>query len=385
MSLFSSQPHGYLGVDIGADGIKLVQLNKTKGRPQLWTYGMVKEKMNIHLQSPVKDISPRGGFGAQPVGDKITLAQPVVGESQLHTGNEAEIERFAKLLKTLVKESRVTTNIATASLPVSYIFHTVMTMPKSEPAEIQRIAQAEVVKFLSRPGDEMQIAHQIIPQNEQEKKQKYIRVLVTAAPKPLVAFYSAVFSKAGLQLQELETEAFAEERSLVGKDKTTSMIVDIGAERTNFFIIDQGLPMTHRSIQEGGARFQESLAEILDIDPELVGQMKKDLSRVPRGAITSTVFDNAIDAMVKEIQYSFDVFLNQLGNEHKRPEKIILTGGACLIPVIQERLQEAFSMKVFVGDPWARVVYQQRLKPVLDGVGPRMAVAIGLAMRNIVE
>ena len=47
MSLFSPKSNGYLGVDIGADGIKLVQLNKTKGRPQLWTYGMVKEKMNI--------------------------------------------------------------------------------------------------------------------------------------------------------------------------------------------------------------------------------------------------------------------------------------------------------------------------------------------------
>lgn len=389
MSLFSSKPTAFLGVDIGADGIKLVQLNKTKGRPQLWTYGMVKEKMNVHLGAQPKNMSPRQSFGMQPaVEGKISVAPQAglsLGDSQLHTGNQAEVERYAELLKTLVKESRVTTNVATASLPVSYIFHTVITMPKSEPAEIQRIAQAEVTKFLSRPADEMQVAHQIIPQSEIEKKQKYMRILVTAAPKSLVAFYSAIFSKAGLQLQELETEAFAEERSLVGKDKTTSMIVDIGAERTNFFIIDQGLPMTHRSIQEGGERFQEALSQILDVDPKLVGQMKKDLSRAPRGAFMSTVFDSAIDSMVKEIQYSFDVFLNQLGNEQKRPEKIILTGGACVIPIIQERLQEAFSMKVFVGDPWARVVYQQRLKPILDTVGPRMAVSIGLAMRNIVE
>lgn len=384
MSLFANKPTAYLGVDIGADGIKLVQLNKTKGRPQLWTYGMVKEKMNVHINTEPKDSSPRQSFRTQ-VDEKITLAEPAAKESQLHTGNDAEVERFAGLLKTLVKESRVTTTVATASLPVSYIFHTVMTMPKTETAEIQRIAQAEVTKFLSRPADEMQVAHQIIPQSELEKKQKYIRVLVTAAPKQLVSFYSAVFSKAGLRLQELETEAFAEERSLVGKDKTTSMIVDIGAERTNFFIIDQGLPMTHRSIQEGGSRFEDVFAEILDVPPELVGQMKKDVSRVPRGALTTRALDAAVDSMIKEIQYSFDVFLTQLGNEQKRPEKIILTGGACLTPIIQERLQEAFSMKVFVGDPWARVVYQQRLKPILDSVGPRMAVAIGLAMRNILE
>ena len=35
-------------------------------------------------------------------------------------------------------------------------------------------------------------------------------------------------------------------------------------------------------------------------------------------------------------------------------------------------------MKVFVGDPWARVVYQQGLKGILNDLGPRMGVSIGL-------
>jgi hypothetical protein len=40
-------------------------------------------------------------------------------------------------------------------------------------------------------------------------------------------------------------------------------------------------------------------------------------------------------------------------------------------------------LKVYLGDPWARVVYPEELKPVLDEVGARFSVAIGLAMRNI--
>ena len=48
MSLFSKS-ESYLGVDIGAHGIKLVELKKTKNRPRLWTYGIVQQDLDVHL------------------------------------------------------------------------------------------------------------------------------------------------------------------------------------------------------------------------------------------------------------------------------------------------------------------------------------------------
>ena len=41
-----------------------------------------------------------------------------------------------------------------------------------------------------------------------------------------------------------------------------------------------------------------------------------------------------------------------------------------------------FPLRVFVGDPWARVIYQDGLKSILGEIGPRMAVSIGLGLRN---
>ena len=55
------------------------------------------------------------------------------------------------------------------------------------------------------------------------------------------------------------------------------------------------------------------------------------------------------------------------------------------VQIFKEEIEKKFSMKVFVGDPWARTVYQDGLRQILDGLGPRMAVSIGLAMRNIVK
>jgi len=158
------------------------------------------------------------------------------------------------------------------------------------------------------------------------------------------------------------------------------MVIDIGAERTNFFIIDQSLPLTHRSISTGGRMVDMILSRTLGLPEEEIGQVKKDLSRLPK--LDASLFSSIVDPIVKEIEYSFDLFVKQSGNESKRTEKIILTGGSSTLPFIKEEISRHFPLRVFVGDPWARLVYQDGLRPVLDSLGPRMAVSIGLALRK---
>jgi type IV pilus assembly protein PilM len=295
--------------------------------------------------------------------------------------DDPRVEKYAMMLKELVKQSKATTNVATASLPVSQVFHTVLTLPIVDKKELDGIVKGEIRKFLRQPVEQMQIMHQIVP----TESKKNMRVLVTAAPRSIISFFTAIFQRAGIELRELETEAFALERSLVGRDKATVMVVDIGSERTNFFIIDQSLPTVHRSIHMGGDRITDLLEQSLGVERSMAEIMKMDMSRIPGSEIKSDMFDRVIDPIVKEIQYGFDVFLRQNQEGGKTPEKIILTGGSSVIPFFSTRLSEVFNMKVFVGDPWARVVYQDSLKPVLDSIGPRMAVSIGLALRNILK
>ncbi len=376
MGLFSNK-ESYLGVDIGANGIKLVELHTTKGRPQLWTYAMADSPLDIHIKSsPSK--SPKELIDESK--HRLTPSKKEMPQGL----DDPRIAKYAKILKGLLKEARVTTKKTTASLPVSYVFHAVLTLPEADDKELGRMVTAEVEKMLPRPIDEMQVVHQKIPQSKSDKEKKYIHVLVTAAPKDLVRFYTAIFQRAGLELQELETEAFAIERSLVGRDSATSMVVDIGAERTNFFIIDSSLPLVHRSINIGGNTFDKIIEQTLDIENSLVLQIKKDVSRI-KNKLNPEIFMPALEPIIKEIEYGFDLFLSQIGNEGKKPEKIILTGGSAVLPFIADEIKKNFDMKVFVGDPWARVVYQEGLKPVLDDIGPRMSVSIGLALRNIIK
>lgn len=364
-----------LGVDIGAGGIKLLELRKNKGRPQLWTYALVDQALDINI------------------GESNNVSSSVVGLTEMNKnkkqmmpkseGSDSRIAEYAKLLRLAVDSAHVTAKHVTASLPVSQVFHAIVNLPLVNEKELEYHVQAKVKKMLSRPIEEMQVVHQVIPSGSKEKD-KSIKTLVTAAPKNIVKFYTDIFQKAGLQLNELETEAFALERSLVGIDKATVMIVDMGAERTNFFIVDQGFPVTHRSVQIGGSVLGAILQQRLGLGDKEIMTVKHDITRLGLDKIPTDLFARIIEPIVKEIQYSFDLFLHQTGNENKRPEKIILTGGASVFPPIVQGIRQNFSMKVFVGDPWARVVYQQGLKGMLDKLGPRMSVSIGLALRGMV-
>lgn len=383
MGIFNKKADSYLGVDIGAGGMKLVELRRTKGRPQLWTYAIVDEKLDIHVGVHNGQVA-----GSLPSSSSIPASSNDKNSEKKSLGLNADprIDRYAQLLKKVVASARVGTRSVTASLPVSSVFHAILTLPYVPDKELDFHVRAKVKKMLPHPIEQMQVVHQKVEEvgNVASGKQKNIKVLVTAAPREIVSFYTAIFAKAGLQLEELETEAFALERSLVGRDMATSMIVDIGAERTNLFIIDGGAPVTHRTIQIGGNTINMILREKLGVEDVFVNQIKRDISHISPAELDLKLYESTIDPLIKEIQYSFDLFLSQSGNEQKRPEKIILTGGSAVFPPVAELIRRSFPIKVFVGDPWARVVYQQRLKPLLDSFGPRMSVSIGLALRNLI-
>lgn len=380
--MFWNKPKSFLGVDIGSGGIKLVELRLEKNRPVLFSYGLTSSKQDVHkiLANEEKNISN--------LLDK-TSAPAAPADKQTASFPDAQIEKYANTIKAICQTSRITSKTAVVSLPVSSVFHAVVTLPIVKKEELDHIVKAEVKKLLPMPLEEMALDYQVLAGLSTDTAQ---RVLVNAVPYRLIEFYSKVFGRAGLTLEALEPESTALARCLVGKDQAVAMIIDIGSERTNFFIIDQGVPITHQSIESGGDKIDKILQNILGIESGLVEQAKYNLFDYLSANSNNILSEQkwldilmpVIDPILKEIEVSLELYLRQTGNESKRPEKIILTGGMALMPFLAKYIQEKFKIKCYVGDSWARVVYQDGLKPVLRQIGPRMSVAIGLAMRNIV-
>jgi type IV pilus assembly protein PilM len=182
----------------------------------------------------------------------------------------------------------------------------------------------------------------------------------------------------------IDTESFALIRSLVGKDKSPIMVVDMGSSRTSITIVEKGIPFLSRSINVGGTAVTRRIMEQMKVNEQDAERVKTDLESLPgadAGAIPA-VLSPVMQPILHEIKYAISLYSHMELTESKRVEKIILTGGSAHLPSLPEYLSAQLNMNCYRGDPWARVAYPQDLRPVLDEIGPRMSVAIGLAMRD---
>ncbi len=244
MKLFA-RAKGFIGIDIGTDSVKMVELKKENGQPTLMTYGMAEESIDI-----VRDNSPES------------------------------TQKIVQIIRQTLETSRIGSNSVIAALPTFAVFSSILSLPAMPTKDLQQAVRWEAKKFVPMPLEEMILdwkrlktldelqqdrggaekkeeepkksalmeqqaqlrAGEFKAPKEQkketpkskpepEKKPDHLRVLITAAPKSLVSRYLEIFKQTGLVLGSLETEAFAVARSLIGKQKGSVMIVDIGSGR----------------------------------------------------------------------------------------------------------------------------------------------------------
>ncbi len=359
MALFSSNPSSFLGVDLGIGSIKLVELKKESGRARLVTYAFTEQLVDV-----------------------------------MASDLEEHKKEIAELLKKICAKAKTTTTIAITALPSSEIFNAIISLSNvdkktlASPKDLRPIIEREAEKITPLPIGEMVLDWKIIDSKVQESgPTKNVRLLLTGAAKALIKKYLDIFKLANLNLLSLETESFALIRSLVGNDKSIITLVDIGVAKTNVTIVDQGIPFLTRSINVGGRQISQVISDNLKISLDQAEQIKSDIGLVltkgaekDRGA---ELIEKVLAPIISEIKYCFELYQNQNSAEVKEIDKVVLGGGSALMPNLAEYLANILNLRVYVGDPWARVVYPKELRPVLEEIGPRFAVAVGLAMREI--
>ena len=394
MGLFSSD-YSYLGINLGTSSVKLVELGNNNGVPHLLTYGFTEQSIDI-----IKDDS------------------------------ESAKKEIAKILKKLCNEAKVSSNKVITALPTFSVFSSVISMPKMSKKDLSSAVLWEAKKIIPMPFEDVILDWYILNENpsyeqskfksffsrskkekpnkdkenikeediknslqnsdqDQNKGDEDIKVLLTGAPKNLVTKYIDIFQRADLNLLSLETEIFALIRALVGNDKSTLIIVDIGAMSTNISLVKNGSVVINRSIELGGKNVTSEISQNLNVAFERAEQFKFDIGINAEGQADSSIFksiEDTVAPIVDEIKYTIDFFKNQLNfgqSESDVIEKIILTGGSSSLSYLSEYLSKQLNKKVYIGDPMARIVYPEDLKPIIDEVGSRLSVAVGLAMREI--
>jgi Tfp pilus assembly PilM family ATPase len=429
MDIFSSKK-SYIGIDLGTSAIKMVELQKKNNRAVLLTYGYVEQSTDIirasseEMETKIVDVirdtysksrmSSRRVIAALPsfsvFNSIITL--PAMNKKDLAQAIKWEAKKFiplpidemtldwkiipekvepkkhpGKKKATEGKKDELEKNgDLTPAAPASnqknggkadkkQLEPGVTEEGKEDPEKKEKFSISELFKKGGKLGKG--------GKKDQKKAGKNTKILLTAAPKNLVERYIRIFKAADLELLSLETEAFALERSLLGGDPSSVMVIDIGAVSSDVTVIDNGIPILTRSIDVGGSAITKAVMTSLNVDISRAEQFKRDIGFSATGpGDLPEIIKATLNPIVNEVKYSLDIYLSQAGG-NKSLEKIILTGGSAYLPELVNYLSKLLDIKVIIGDPWDRVVYPLELKPVLQELGPRFSVAVGLAMREI--
>jgi type IV pilus assembly protein PilM len=345
MALLSSSTN-FIGVDIGTSSVKMVELGKKGKKIELITYGYsesIKEGCsNIWLKNP----------------DYVAM---IIDKIYRQMGGSAEK--------------------AVATLPAFSVFSSIINLRNVDKKALAQAVEWEAKKFIPLPLEEMILDWKVI--NPLNQKDDNVSVFLTGSPKKLVKKYVNIFRKTLVTMSSLETETFSLIRSLLGEDKSTVMIVEIGATNADICVVKNSIPVISRSLDMGGLGITRSIANALNIGMLRAEQFKRDLGvafNVAGSSVVPKTIAGSANAIVEEVRYLINIFQNK--NDEKI-EKIILSGGSAMLPNLAPFMSEKINMNVIVGDPWARVSYPPELKPILSEIGPGFSVAVGSALREL--
>lgn len=343
MGLFFSS-ESCLGIDIGSSSIKIAELKKEGGKIKLLTYGF---------------------------------------SESFHDLDQADPKEISAIINKICKEAGVTGRKAISALPTFSVFSSIINLSGVGKKDLLSAINWEAKKVIPLPLEEMILDWKKIASADETDDKDNTKILLTGAPRTLVKKYIEIFKNAQINLSSLETETFALIRSLLGNDKSTVMIVEIGAKTSSFNIIDQNIPILNRSIDIGGWTITKSISDSLNIGLERAEQFKYDLGISSIDSADNTIPKTIVESIapvINEIKYALNLFQSK---SDKKVDKIILSGGSALLINFTSYLSRILNINVLAGDPWAKVSCPVELKPLLDEVAPRMAIAIGLALRGM--
>lgn len=351
-----------MGIDFGTSSIKVVELSYENQKAKLENYGIV----DLDLTS------------------------------QFEKGNDNSVtsyeQRLNAALKGLIGRMKLPNGLQSyVSIPGFSGLITIIELPEMQSDELAKAIQFEAHKYIPSSLDEVAMSWEIIEHIDANKQLgqnlgkaggKRIKVLLVAAPKKDIEHYDRLVSGVDLEVSAIELETFSIARSLVGDDAGNFFIIDIGSRATNMILLEKGVVMVNRNVDAGGSEITTTIADMMGISKQRSEAFKtgdKDLINSTESALIIPVLE-LIASESKRILNSY-----KEKNPNLRIDGIFLSGGSSKMKGLEQYFTKSLGMPVMIGNPWKKILYDEKAKPLIDVLGASFAVAIGLALRGLEE
>ena len=364
-NLFKSQGQSVVGIDIGSSSIKVVQLRKKGGKAVLETYGEL----------------ALGPYAGIEIGRATSLPN----------------EKIAEALKDLLKEANVTTRSSGVSIAAASSLLSFIRMPEMDEKQLSTMIPIEARKYIPVPITEVALDWWVIPKQEnslsefekspapgEKAPEKGIDVLLVVIHNDVLSKLNQISQASGIESSFYEIEIFSSMRSVIDQGLDSVMVFDMGAGSTKLYIIERGILRSSHTINRGSQEITLALSRSLGVSIGDAEHIKRTigLSAEPDNKSVTEVISLNLDYIFSETNRVIGSFERKY---NKNISKVILTGGGSLLKGFLDLARTKFQTEVVLGDPFAKTEAPAFLEPVLRTAGPEFAVAIGIALRKLLE
>ncbi len=337
-----------VGLDIGYNTIKVVELRKDKDGINVQNYG------EIELFS----------YSGLEMGQSVGLGD----------------EQIAKAIKDLLEKSKIGIKNIYVSVPSidSYLF--TIDIKEIDGIEISNIIELEIRKYIPIPASELAIDHWPISKDTDKGT---IRLSVIAVNKSIIDKYTNIFKKSGLNVLGLEMETFSAVRALNLTDKNY-LLIDSGGSYTTMTLISKGILYKSQTIQIGGNNITSVIKN------SIMKTSYKDTEILKRQLINKEIENSP---MMNIIDMSTYPLLQELGHIAENMERgynlnideIVFIGGNAKACTDNVGIKNCFKTNISLGLGFENTKYPQYLEDLMSRVGISYVIASGLALKSFIK
>lgn len=365
----SSNP---IGLDIGTNTLRAIQLKQTGGLPTVVKYGY------------------------------LNIAHGAINEGEI-----TDVDVISKALTSLWKKSSISDRSVIVGVANQKVVVRLIEIPYMTYEELKGAIQYQAQDFIPIPVEEAIIDFQIVGEFTSENDERMIEVLLVAAQKDMIGLFVEATQKANLKLEAIDVTSFAIERSLLKslpvipeeeeESSEAIALINIGAGITNIIIVERNVPRFTRVLAYAANDFTKVITENAGLSFDEAEELKINIGLPPlEGDRMEGIADNYKERaeeiqnilqeesykFVAEIRRSFDYYLAQQA-QFKGIDKIIMSGGGAELKNFLPYLEMGLQAEAIKGKPLSNVQVPKSLQnTTINEDESSLAIPIGLALRR---
>lgn len=297
-------------------------------------------------------------------------------------------EEMAQAIRTIVQDSKITTQGVNIALPENQVYTKVLEMPMLSEKELSSAIYWEAEQHIPVPLTNITLDWKILEQPKNAENNAKMQVLLVGAPTGLIDKYKKTIELAGLSINSLETEILAVIRSTIyplisgaGELFPNSLIIHIGGVSTLVAIVKNSTIVFNYCIPLGGSAINRAIATDFGFTDSQAEEYKKTYgysSKVFGGKIGKST-EPILMSILAEVKKAI-VFYNEKYRDAPL-KQLLLSGGTAKLLGLDLFFAQNSGIESVTANPWKILASQEVPKEIIDNA-PEYTIAVGLAMKD---